>query len=174
MALPITARSTRCWASPPMVAPTSSTIEFPAHRRPHRRDRRAVDARQHVEIEPRHRHQRAGIAGRYRDIGLAFLDGVDGKPHRRGPAAVAQRLARLVVHADGDVGMDDARGGLQRRMRLEQRLDSRRSPNSRNSVSGWRASASSAPATTTEGRDRHPWRQAQCGPCVASNLTLRS
>ena len=40
-------------------------------------------------------------------------------------AAAAQRLARLVVHADGDVGMDDARGRLHRRMFVELRLDQR-------------------------------------------------
>ena len=96
-----------------------------AHGRPYRRDRRTVDAGQRAQAEPRHRHQRAGIAGGDRDVGLALLDRVDGEPHRRGLAAAAQRLARLVVHADGDVGMDDARGRLQRRIFCELRFDQR-------------------------------------------------
>ena len=50
------------------------------------------------QVEFGHRHQRAGIAGRDRDVGVALLDGVDGEPHRGLPAALAQRLARLVVH----------------------------------------------------------------------------
>ena len=108
-----------------MVAPRSSTTESPRSGRPYRRDRRAVDAGQRAQVEPRHRHQRAGIAGGDRDVGLALLDRVDRKPHRGGLAAAAQRLARLVVHADGDVGMDDARGRLQRRMLGEFRLDQR-------------------------------------------------
>ncbi len=96
-----------------------------ARGRPDRRERRTVDAGQHAQAEPRHRHQRAGIAGGDRNVGLALLDGVDRQPHRRGLAAAAQRLARLVVHADGDVGMDDARGRLQRRMFGELRFDQR-------------------------------------------------
>ena len=80
---------------------------------------------QHAQAKPRHRHQRAGIAGGYRDVGLAFLDGVDRQPHRRRLAAAAQRLARLVVHADGDVGMNDARRRLHRRMFRELRVDQR-------------------------------------------------
>jgi hypothetical protein len=94
-----------------------------AHGRPNRRDRRAVDAGKHAQAKPRHRHQGAGVARGYRDVGLALLDGVDGKPHRRCLAATAQRLARLVVHADGDVGMDDPRCRLQRRMLCELRFD---------------------------------------------------
>ena len=45
------------------------------------------------------------------------------EPHRRFPAAVAQRLARLVVHPDGDVGVDEPGLGLERRQPIEQRLD---------------------------------------------------
>ena len=61
-----------------------------------------------LRLNLRHRHQRAGVAGRDRDVGLALLHRVDGEPHRRLPAAVAQRLARLVVHPDRDVGVDEA------------------------------------------------------------------
>ena len=125
MALPMTASAIRCCASPPMVAPTSSTTESPRMVGQIAAMRRAVDPGQHAQAEPRHRHQRAGIAGGDRDVGLALLDGVDRQPHRRGLAAAAQRLARLVVHADGDVGMDDARDRLQRRMFGELRLDQR-------------------------------------------------
>ena len=108
-----------------MVAPRSSTTESPRAVGHIAGNRRPVDPGQHAQAEPRHRHQRAGIAGGNRDIGLAFLDGLDRKPHRRVLAAAAQRLARLVVHADGDVGMDDARGRLQRRMFGELRVDQR-------------------------------------------------
>ena len=85
-------------------------------RRPHAGNGRTIDPRHRVQVEARHRHQRPGIAGGNRDMGLALLHGVDRKPHRRSLAAAAQRLARLVVHADGDVGMDHARGRLQRRI----------------------------------------------------------
>src|SRR5437899_3987353 len=67
-------------------------------------------------MEARHRHQRTGIAGGNRHVGLALLHRVDRKPHRRVLAAAAQRLARLVVHADGHIGMDHAGGLLQRRI----------------------------------------------------------
>ncbi len=94
-----------------------------ARRRPYAGNRRPVDAGHRVQMEARHRHQRAGIAGGNRDVGLALLHRVDRKPHRRVLAAAAQRLARLVVHADGDVGMDDARGLFQRRIFGELLID---------------------------------------------------
>ena len=108
-----------------MVAPRSSTTESPRIVGQIAAMRRPVDAGQHAQAESRHRHQRAGVAGGDRDVGLALLDRVDRQPHRRGLAAAAQRLARLVVHADGDVGMNDARGRLQRRMLGEFGLDQR-------------------------------------------------
>ena len=80
---------------------------FAAHRRPHRRERRALDQRQHVQADLRHRHQRAGVAGRDRAIGLAALDRLDRPPHRGDAPALAQRLARLVGHLHRDVAMDD-------------------------------------------------------------------
>ena len=86
-------------------------------------DRRALDPRHGAQVELRHRHQGAGVAGRDRDIGLALLHRVDREPHRRLPAALAQRLARLVVHLDHDVGVDEPRGRLQPRPRVEQRRD---------------------------------------------------
>ncbi len=86
---------------------------FAAQSRPQRRDRRAGDAGHRLEVESRHRHQGAGIAGRDHRIGLALLHGVDRHPHRRFPPAMAQRLAGLLVHLDGDVGVDDPRGRLE-------------------------------------------------------------
>ena len=99
---------------------------LPAQGRPQRRDRRPLDARQCLEIEFRHRHQRAGIAARHHHVGIAFLHRIDGEPHRGLPAPVAQRLARLILHADGNLGVDDARGGFERGPRLHQRSDQRR------------------------------------------------
>ena len=107
-----------------MVAPRSSTTNCRAGR-PYRRDRRAIDAGQRAEVEPRHRHQRTGIAGGHRNVGLAFLHRIDRKPHRRSLAAAAQRLARLFVHADGDVGVDDPGYRLHRRVGSELRFDQR-------------------------------------------------
>ena len=106
-----------------MVAPRSSTTNSPRFGRQYRGNRRAVDAGQRAQAKSRHRHQRAGIAGRDRDIGLALLDRFDRQPHRRDLAAAPQRLARLVVHADGDIGMDDAGGGLQRGMLFQLGID---------------------------------------------------
>jgi len=56
-----------------------------------------------------------------RDVGLALLDRVDGEPHRRLPAATAQRLARFVVHLDHDIGVHDACGGFEPRALADQR-----------------------------------------------------
>ena len=108
----------------------------------------------HLEIEARHGHQRAGIAGRDRDVGLALLDRVDGQPHRRLPAPVAQRLARLVVHADRRHRCGPtATRAFSRGSLSSSGSTTARSPNSRNSMSGWRVSEISAPGNTTEA----PW-----------------
>ena len=123
IAEPITARSTRCGASAPILAPRSSTIELAADGRPARRDRGPVDPGHGLELEFRERHHRAGIAGGDRKVRLAAFDRIDGHRHRRLPSALAQRLARLGVHRDRHVGMEDARGRLELRPRVEQRLD---------------------------------------------------
>src|SRR5229473_2681473 len=102
MALPITARSTRCLASAPIVAPTSRTIDSP----------RSVG-------------HKAAIAGRNRDIGLSLLDRVDRPPHGGFPAAMAQGLAGLIVHFYRHIGVDDARDGAQRRPIRQQRFERR-------------------------------------------------
>ena len=138
---------------------------FAAQRRPERGDRRPLDPGHRLQVEFRHRHQRAGVAGRDRDIGLALLHRVDGEPHRRLPAPVAQRLARLVVHPDRDVGMDDPRRGLEPRMRVEQRLD--RGPVAEQDelgvgVARQRQRRRREPPRTAHGR--RPWRRARCGP----------
>src|SRR6266536_1385130 len=108
-------------APPPIPSPStkpiySSSGRFIARSRPYTGNGRPVDAGHGVQMEARHRHQRAGIAGGNRHVGFALLHRVDRKPHRRVLAAAAQRLARLVVHADGHVGMDHARGLFQRRI----------------------------------------------------------
>ena len=64
-----------------------------------RRDRGAVDAGQGLQRELRHRHQRAGIAGRDDAFRLAVADRVDCQPHAR-PLPLAQRLGRFVVVGD--------------------------------------------------------------------------
>ncbi len=92
-------------------------------RRPDRRDRRALDPGHGPQVELGHRHQRAGIAGGDRDVGLALLHRIDGEPHGGFPAALAQRLARLVVHLHGDIGVHQVRGRLELRAGSEQRLD---------------------------------------------------
>ena len=126
MALPMAARSTRCPASAPIEAPRSSTIDSPLSvgqiAAIAGRSMPAMVFRSNL----RHRHQRAGIAGRNGDIRLALLHRIDGKPHRRLPAALAQRLAGLVVHLDRDVGVHELRGRLELGTRVEQRLDGAR------------------------------------------------
>ena len=67
------------------------------------------------------RSARSRARGRY--VGFVFLHRVQRQPHRGFPAAVTQSLARLVVHLDRHIGMDDPRGAPQSRSRLQQRLD---------------------------------------------------
>ena len=50
-----------------------------------------------------------------------LLDRVDGEPHGGFPTALAQRLARLVVHLDGDIGVHDPRARLEPRTDFKQR-----------------------------------------------------
>ena len=94
-----------------------------AHGRPQAGDRRPVDLRHRLQAELRHRHQRAGIAGRDGDVGLAGLGRVDGAPHRGLVAAIAQGLARLVVHLHRDLGVMEGRDRLELGMGVEQRQD---------------------------------------------------
>ena len=63
---PITANWNRCSASQSTLAPRSSTTTGRCCAGMHRGDRRPVDARQRLQHELGHRHQRAGIAGRDR------------------------------------------------------------------------------------------------------------
>ena len=94
---------------------------FASQRGPQRRNRWPFDARQGFEVEFRHGHERAGIAGGHDHIGVALFHGVDREPHRRFPAAVAQSLARLVLHADGHFAMDEPRARLELRSDVEER-----------------------------------------------------
>src|ERR1700733_8465709 len=98
IAAPITARSTRCCASPPMLAPTSSTIDSP----------RIVG---HM----------AAIAGR--STGPARLPRFNRLPHRRHAPSGAQSLAWLVAHLDRDIRMKNARLGGELGMTLEDGAD---------------------------------------------------
>ena len=94
--------------------------QFAAHRRPDRRDRRALDRRHRVQAEFRHRHQGAGVAGGDRAIGRARFHRLDRLPHRRDAPPAAQRLARPVGHLDRDVGVKEARFPGQPGMALKE------------------------------------------------------
>jgi hypothetical protein len=96
---------------------------FTSQGRPQCRDCRPLDAREHLELEFGHCHQRAGIARRHHRIGFLLLDRVDRKPHRRPAAAGAQSLARLVLHAHGDIGMDEFRYSGEGRILGKKRRD---------------------------------------------------
>ena len=140
---------------------------FAAQGRPQRRDRRPLDAGQRLEIELRHRHQRAGIAGGHRHVGLALLDRIDGEPHRRFPAAIAQRLARLVLHPHRDVGMDEPRRRLERRPGIEQRRRAaRHCRKNRNSLRDGAPTPVRRRRRPRRGRGLPPSHRAQCGPCL--------
>ena len=139
--------------------------QFAAQGRPQRRDRRPFDAGQHFQIELRHRHQSAGIARRYRHVGLSFLHRIDRQPHRGFAPAVAQCLARLVFHAHGDFGMHHPRGRLQRRILGHKRLDLRAVAEEQE-----RRVRDGAPAPVRrrrlprQGHGLLPSHQEQCGP----------
>ena len=165
VAAPMTARSTRCSASAPIEAPTSSTIN-----------------------SPRKVGHSAAIAGRSIpasilrsnfDIAISapvlpaettrsaspLLHRIDREPHGGLAAAVAQRLARLVLHPHRDFGMHDSRGRLQRPALGDERRESARRCRKKGiRFRGCRAKASSAPATTTAGPWSLPSHREQCGP----------
>jgi hypothetical protein len=105
IAAPMIARSIKCSASAPIVAPTSRTI----------------DLRHGAQANLGHGHQSAGVASRDRAIGLAFLHRFDRLPHRRRAPTGAQGLARLIGHFDRDVAMAHARLGLQGWIARQQR-----------------------------------------------------
>src|SRR3569623_134227 len=119
IAPPMIASDARWRASPPIEAPTSSTTDC----RPHAGDCRTVNAGQHPQVEARHRHQRTGVPGGHGHIGLAFFYRIKCEPHRGGLAATAQRLTRLLLHGDGDIGVDHLRGRLHGRMLIELPVD---------------------------------------------------
>ena len=96
-ASPITAKSTSCSASHSMLAPQSSTTVWPRLVGHTEAMAGRVDAVDQPELVHRHRHQRAGVAGRDDRFRLAALHGFDGAPHA-GVAAAAQREARLLLH----------------------------------------------------------------------------
>src|SRR6202043_2380614 len=61
--------------------------------------------------------------GKTRTIGFVLLPRRDGKPHRRCPAAGAQRLTRLGVHPDRNAGMTQGGDLAKRRRGIEDRPD---------------------------------------------------
>jgi hypothetical protein len=97
---------------------------FSLEGRPQTGNRGAVDFRRRLQANLGHRHQRAGIAGRNGEIGGAGLHRIDRQPHARLPAAAAERLARTVVHAHGNVGVGEGRCGLDPRVSVEDRAHS--------------------------------------------------
>ena len=94
---------------------------FAAHRRPDRGDGRTVDLRHGAQAELRHGHQRAGIAGGDRNVGLALLHRFERAPHGRLLPPLPQGLARLFIHADRDFGVVKRRNRLERGMLIQQR-----------------------------------------------------
>ena len=99
-ASPITAKSTSCSAR---GADIGAAHPAPRSGRAGSARSTAMAGREMPSMMPswnmRHRHQRAGIAGGDRDIGLAVLHAFDGVPHAGVPAA-AQHMAGLVLHRD--------------------------------------------------------------------------
>ena len=77
---------------------------FPAPGRKTAGDGGTVDARQHLEGEHGHGHQRPGVAGGNQPRRLARADGVDGEAHTR-IAPGAQGQGRFFVVADHAVGV---------------------------------------------------------------------
>ena len=136
---------------------------FAAQRRPQRRDRRPLDRRHRMQAELRHRHQRAGVAGRNHAVGGAGLHRLDRLPHRRDPPSGAQGLARLVGHLDRDAGMKQARSGGEGRIGGEHRPDRRLVAVQTGTAcpAGARA-RSRRRAGRRKGRCRLPLRQALC------------
>ena len=164
IAAPITARSTRWPSSPPIVAPTSRTIEFAPQGGPERRDRRAVDRRHRVQAELRHRHEGAGISGRHRVVRVACLDRFDRLPHRRNPPSRPEGLARFVGHLDRDAGVKHARSfGELRRERREAGPPHARRRRSKSAGPDGARERWLRPTGQREGRCRPPSRQALCG-----------
>ena len=151
MAAPISAKSASWRAVAPMLAPRSSTMQWPATVGHWPGDGGPLDAGHGAEHQLGHGHQRAGVAGRDGEVGLALLHGLERQPHA-GAAPATHGLARLVLHLDDGVGVDDARALGERRMRQQDaaRCAPRRRTAGR-SRSGWRSSARAAPGTTTAG-----------------------
>ena len=106
---------------------TDRSAEIEHHRltfeiRPKGGNRGAIDPRHGTQVDLRCGHQCAGVTGGYRNIGLSFLDSIDGKPHGRSPTPFAKCLTGFVVHLHRHISVHQVRGGLELRPRLEQRL----------------------------------------------------
>jgi hypothetical protein len=86
-------------------------------------DGRPVDPRHGVENDLGHRHHRSGIAGRNRHVRLPPLHRLDCLPHAADTPSPQQRLARLVLHADRNLGMVNRRLGGDGRIVRQQTAD---------------------------------------------------
>ena len=181
-ALPITANCSRCSARAVDVgAEVEHGGEAVALVRHHGRDRRPVDAVDGLQHVARHRHQRAGVAGR--DAGLGgdgrSACGLDlARSATRSDESFLRRSADLdrVVHLD-DFARRDARAARPAARPAPARRRGRRAParpaDARRERRGTPASVTdgpwSPPMQSTArrigeaGRSRPPWRRAAIG-----------
>ena len=99
-------------------------VGMPAARWNQRPDRRALDARQHLEHEMRHCHQCAGVAGADASVRVAGLDQIKSAAHR-GILLAPQGFTGMIGHFN-DLRGEDAgevrRRAAVRRLALEIRL----------------------------------------------------
>src|SRR3954453_15576080 len=137
IAEPMIAMSTRCMASAPIVAPTSSTTLSPrsvGHRAAIAgRSIWAMVLRQIFDIAMRapvlpaetaasaSPSRTAWIASHMEEVRRPARRGAE--PHGGGAPPSPHRLARLVLHAHGDVGVAKLDGVLERGLRVEKRPD---------------------------------------------------
>ena len=163
---PMTANCTRLSAPQLTLAPRSSITVWPRMRREHRGDRRPIDARQRLEDELRHRHQRAGVAGRDDAVGVACRHRVDGHAacstgdRRAAPSTAVRWTRRRRWHAGSR--RDGAGGGSA----LTSGTTSSERPNSRKRTFLRLSIARFMPSITMCGRDRRPshrWRWSAAG-----------
>src|SRR5476649_195000 len=91
---------------------------------PNHGDGRARNTLNDAQPEHGDRHQRAGVAGADRDIGLALLHAIDGMPHRR-VLAPAQNMAGLVLHRHPARRMAHMRTALEFGMAGDKRIQLR-------------------------------------------------
>ena len=101
MAAPISAKSASWRARGADVGAEVEHDAFGLDGRPQAGDGGPLDAGHGPQDQLGHGHQGAGVAGRDGNIGLALLHGLERQPHA-GALAAPHRLARLVLHLDGE------------------------------------------------------------------------